>query len=133
MIAAIIILGMLLFLSIFINYVCIRVIIRAAKVFENINAELQEMDFFEGNEKDPDPEEIELEFLNSTIILNVEDKSASLGAVKSVDTTKWEESKIIGLTYFVPGIKDSQVFVLPQCNVWLLKNGKWLWRQMDDF
>ena len=133
MIAAVAILGMLLLFSIFINYICIRIIIRAAKTFENINAELQQMNFFEGNEKDPEPEEVELEFLNSTIILNVEDKSASLGAVKSIDTSKWEESKIIGLTYFMPGVKENQVFVLPNCNVWLLKNGNWLWRQMDDF
>lgn len=123
-------LGILLILSVALNVILFRVIARAAKIFADVSAELNEMDFFEGSLEEPAQEDIEQEFLNSTIILSIEDRKVD-GRIKTIDLSKWGESRIIGLTYFIKGMSE-KTFVLPGCNVWLLKNGKWMWKQMDD-
>lgn len=51
------------------------------------------------------------------------------GPCKIVDISSYEENGIIGLIFLMPDEQEGGMLVVPNCNVYHLRDGRWMWRQ----
>ena len=120
MIILVIVLGIVLAVSIYIN-------VRLFRGFSSLMRAIEEDAFAQG-EVDLHPDSIQESFLQTTLMCIIKHDTQMM---KIVDISQYEEKNMIGLTFLVPEAipGDGDVIIIPNCNVYHLKDGRWLWRQ----
>lgn len=95
---------------------------------------IQESEFINGTWTIPE-KDIKQKFLDVILMINIQPNPDSnfQGMMEIFDTSLYMEKQIIGLTYFVQAQLDylSGVSFVPHCNVYKLKDGRWLWQQAN--